>query len=124
MMNLNSCILELEKFIQHIHQIESNFDLQTSRIKPQNIAQARELFQNLRLDLEQAYRLRSTNLGEARMSEIESAFFYPAVHEAFANLTVRANSIPDEKWLHELGDMEFTLNYYLSGLRSALKQAV
>jgi hypothetical protein len=63
----------------------------------------------LKSRLEAYYGDGSTRTGQDRMSHIESAFFWPAIREAY----VRApNPVSPTTWLQSLYDVASSLRYY------------
>ncbi len=114
-MDKKICITELKGFI---NQIQSLLDLfgQQNRLFGDKKDQAQEMLKSFKKNLEVAFRTRDTVKGEKNMTEIEKRYFFPAIHEAFANLTITTNSIPNEKWKFELIDTQNTIEYYLHQL--------
>src|ERR1700733_2752915 len=65
------------------------------------VPEARDLFRTLKEELDTEYRRMDTIKGEASLSRLASAFYRPAVQDAWANSglsSVRWNSRPDHTW--------------------------
>ncbi len=110
------CISALRSLHDEIDEIFKLFDDQ-GRISRDNIPKARKLLANLKDKLKKDYKKRATAQGEADMSAIERAYYFPAIHEAWTSIHVATNSMPSRKWLEELGDAQSTISYYLHQLR-------
>ena len=59
--------------------------------------------------LECLYKKGNTEKAQDRMSEIERAFFWPAIHEAYVK---RPNLKKSSTWNEGLSDIEFYLSHY------------
>lgn len=43
------------------------------------------------------------------MTEVEAAIFYPAAHQAFADVQVAVNSTPSKRWYSDMYQMHGTI---------------
>ena len=111
------CINQLQSYCDEIDEItalldERGFAFGVKREK------AQELLTNLKKKLKDDYDSRKTNYGREQMSEVESRYFFHAIHEAHTHIYVKTNSVPSEKWRSELGVARHTINDYLWSLRN------
>jgi len=113
-MDKQECINELRSFVLEIQNI-LDF-IQTPRKSSDEKYQAQEMLKIFKNRLETAYKTRDKARTHEKLTDIEKAYFFPAVHEAFANLTIKTNSTPNEKWGFELVDTQNTIQYYLGQL--------
>lgn len=113
-MDKRECANKLQGFVEEIQNL-----LDFLQHTPKSLGkkhQAQEMLKTFKERLKIAYQIRDKASAYERMTETEKAYFFPAVHEAFANLTITTNSNPSEKWELDLIDAQNTLNYYLNQL--------
>lgn len=110
------CITHLQAYSDEIEQIFALFD-DRSFIRKGQKEKAQELLTNLKEKFKNDYKSRDTKRGEAQMTQVESAFFFPAIHEAYTSIYVKTNSRPSPKWVFELYDAQSTIKYYLHQLQ-------
>jgi hypothetical protein len=94
------------------------------RVPAAKVLEARERFRALKRELESEYRLMATVKGEAALSSVASAFYWPAIQDAWANSGisgVRWNTRPDGKWFDALYQVEFYMSYWADGLKRSEK---
>ncbi len=115
-MDKQECINELQKFIQEIQNL-LDF-LQQPRSSPEDKSQAQEMLKTFKNRLGTAYKNRDKVGVYEKMTEIEKAYFFPAVNRAFVNLKITTNSTPGNKWKFELVNAQDILNYYLKEIET------
>lgn len=67
----------------------------------------------LKIKLKSDFNIFKTNKGQAQATNDESAFYYPAVTEAYLELKVKIDAPPNEKMLQCLISGEDYISYYL-----------
>lgn len=77
---------------------------------------AQMMLKELKGNLRAEYKRGDTVKGRAQMTEAERRFYHPAVHEAYIHISVRINSVPDQKWYSDLYDAQIDIEFYLSQL--------
>lgn len=102
--------------MDQIDQIMQLFD-ERSFIRKGQKEKAQELLTNLKEKFKSDYKSRDTKRGEEQMTDVERAFFFPAIHEAYAGISIKTNSLPSPTWVFELYDAQSTIRYYLDQLR-------
>ena len=114
------CISHLQSYSNAIDEIFTLFDDRGFVLKGQK-EKAQTLLTKLKEEFKNDYKSRDTNRGDEQMSDVERRYFFPAIHEAHTSIHIKTNSIPSEKWYHELGDAQSTIKYYLYQLRDEEK---
>lgn len=90
------------------------------RVPASNVPEARDRFRALKQELDNEYRRMATVKGEAALSSVASAFYWPAIQDAWANSGVsglRWNTRPDHKWFDALYQVRFYVSYWADGLK-------
>ena len=77
---------------------------------------AQQMLKTLKELLKSDYKDGDTNRGRQRMTEIEKHYFHPAVHEAYAAIRVRWNTIPTGQWFSELYSAQINITHMLHQL--------
>ncbi len=77
---------------------------------------AQELLANLKEKFKSDCKSR-TKQGDEEMTQVEYAFFLPAIQEAYAGISIETNSTPSPTWFFELYKAQGTINYYLDQLK-------
>jgi hypothetical protein len=114
-LNSEECIKYLQEYSDKIDEITSL--ICNGRVIPGQKEKAQSLLKAFKESLQEDYHSRSILTGEKKMTRVEKSFFYPAIHEAFAIITIRYNSIPSGKWHSELYDAQYSIKYYLNDLK-------
>jgi hypothetical protein len=107
----------IKQQVQHINQL-------VKLGEPADIEIAREQFSRLKEHLRAEYRRMDTKKGEARLSDLEKAFYWAAIQDAWANTVLpqtRADWTPS-KWHDALWNVEDYVDYHLDGLRRSQEQ--
>jgi hypothetical protein len=97
------------------------------RVSAAEAEQARERFRLLKEQLESAYRSMATVRGEAALSRVASAFYWPAIQDAWANSGisgVRWDTHPHDKWFDALYEVRFYMSYWGDNLKRAEEKKV
>lgn len=110
------CIAYLQSYSDEIDQIIALFDNRGYILKGQK-ENAQALLTKLKESLKNDYKSRDTKKGEEQMTEVESACFFPAIHETYANMSIKTNSRPSPAWTFELYDAQSTIKHYLHQLK-------
>lgn len=87
-------------------------------LRGESKAQAQALLKSLKGDLEAEYRKMSTVRGRQELTEIETAYYYPTIHQTFAEISVATNTIPDGKWHSNLYGAKINITHTLHQLRA------
>jgi len=100
-LNKQQCIDNLEKYVRNIQQVIETID----NDKPT----AQELLGKLKARFKTELRTLRSVRGQEQMSEIEEAFYLPALEDAYLDgiASIRVNSMPNQRWkeiLHEADD--------------------
>lgn len=109
------CISRLQAYSDEIDQIIALFDDRGVRKGQKETAQA--LLTKLKESLKNDYKSRDTKKGEEQMTNVERTCFFPAIHEAYANMSIKTNSRPSSAWTFELYDAQSTIKHYLHQLK-------
>jgi len=110
----------LEKIEKESADIMGLFD-NSGHIPAQYIDKAQVLFKNLKDALQSEYKRMDTVRFQSSMSEIESAFYHPAIRDSWANTgvsRVRWDSRPDSRWFSVLYDVHGYMRYWRDQLSS------
>src|SRR6478672_4476836 len=96
------------EILQRFHIIEHEADrilqlfADDGQIPPEKVDQAQILFQTLKRTLGSEYKRVDKAKGRAKLSETESAYYEPAITDAWLSSGIRGilrNSRPNGKWL-------------------------
>lgn len=113
--NTEECRLGLETYSTEIEEL---MDLvkDVGSMTPAQVEKAKTQLTNLKSCLKQDAKLRDTNEGRAKMSHVEAAIYAPAVQQAFADLSITANSRPNREWFNNLYGIQVTIRHALVSL--------
>ena len=78
---------------------------------------AQALLRDLKADLEREYRAMATVRGEAELTADERAYYQPVIHQTFADIRTKWNSVPDGKWFNDLAGARISLTHMLHEMR-------
>jgi chaperonin cofactor prefoldin len=113
-----SCVASLE-------QIDADFDELRGMFKGKTLfnEDRRSAQQKLRLLKEllasEVKRLRTAERNK-RLTHIEDAYYYPAIQQTQAELSMPWNSIPDGKWNSELYGSQVSITHFLFQLKDQI----
>jgi uncharacterized ubiquitin-like protein YukD len=113
--NAEECRLGLESYsaeIKELMDLVKDIGSMTSA----QVEKAQTQLANLKSCLKRDAKLRDTNEGRARMSHVEAVIYAPAVQQAFADLSITANSRPNREWFNNLYDIQVTIQHALVSL--------
>ena len=79
---------------------------------------AQQMLKTLKDNLKNDYKTGATIQGQQRMTEAERHYFHPAVHEAYAEIHVRWNTVPNGQWLSQLYGAQSNITHMLHQLES------
>lgn len=113
--NAEECRKCLESYSSEIAEL-MELVKDSGSLTPAQIDEARTQLANLKSCLKRDYKLRDTNEGRAKMAEVEAAIYAPAVHQAFADLSISVNSRPGNEWFSELYGTQITIRDALASL--------
>jgi hypothetical protein len=113
--NAEDCRKGLESYSAEIEEL-MELVKDSALLTPAQIDEARAQLANLKSCLKRDYKLRDTIEGRAKMSEVEAAIYTPAVHQAFADLSISVNSRPGNEWFSELYGIQITIRDALTSL--------
>src|SRR3982750_915324 len=103
----------LERWHGEAERIMALFDSRGQRVEAKDQETAKVVFNGLKDELEAEYKRLSPLAVEETLSPDESAFYKPAVHEAFVALShIRKNSTPDAGWFNALDDVLICVEQY------------
>lgn len=114
------CITHLQSYLDEIDQIFALFDDRGLIVRGKK-EQAQLLLIKLKQQLKNDYKSRDTKRGEEEMTQVERAYFFPAIHKAYTSIYIKTNSRPSGKWVAELFDAQSSIKYYLYQLREETK---
>lgn len=81
-------------------------------------AKVQQMLKTLKDSLKSDYVEGRTVRRQQRMTQAETQYFYPAVHEAYADIHVRWNTVPNEQWRSELYGAQINITHVLHQLES------
>jgi hypothetical protein len=91
----DDCRAKIDELLEMCHRTEQTMN--------------KETMASLKASLKKYYKMGDTNKGSIKMSPDESAFFYPAIREAY----VRSPKLNSQKtWREGLYEIESNLRYY------------
>lgn len=79
---------------------------------------ARQLLKALKDGLRRDFKVGDSTRGQSQMTQAEKQCFYPAVHQAHAEIHVAWNSVPSGKWLSELYGAQINITHMLHDLEN------
>lgn len=112
------CVASLSSYAIEIKEILDLFN-ENGRVNREDVDEAQQRLSDLKSCLRRDHKSRATKKGELEMTEIERAFFHPAIHEAQVRIKVPTNSRPSRQWFDELYDAYSSIRYWLHGLGEA-----
>ncbi len=107
--------------LKQLHgQMQSIIDLFGERtyLVGESKTQAQEMLIKIKEKLREDYKLSSNSRRPLKMTPAEKACYFPAIEEVLANMTIKTNSIPNQKWLYDLFDAQSTIDHYLRELEN------
>jgi hypothetical protein len=112
-----SVIARLEAYNQ---RFEAILEMLRGQLPLRGVAkvEAQAKLKSLKQDLGEEFRLMSSVRGEASLTEIEKAFYAPAISQTFTEISIPTNSIPDGKWFSELYGAQMNILHTLNELRA------
>jgi hypothetical protein len=110
---LDDCRKALESYAMEIEELMTLVERAVT-LTPQEIGEARTQLGNLKSCLRRDHKLRDTYEGRAKMTQVETAVFAPAVHQVLAGLHVLVNSRSSNKWYLELYGIQITIRHALA----------
>lgn len=113
--NAEQCRRGLLSYSEEIDEL-MNLIKDTTSMTSVQIEKARTQLANLKACLKQDCRLRDTNEGLAKMTDVEAAIYAPAVQQAFADLHIKTSSRPSREWFDELYGIQITIKNALVSL--------
>ena len=114
-----ACLAKLDDLAAQIDAVLAVFGKRTRLAGPDKI-RAQELLRQLKGRLNDEYH--RTSRDRALLNWTEQTSYAPAVHEASAGISVRVNSIPDQRWFDDLGGTRFDIEFYARQLRDQLAE--
>ena len=108
--------LDFQEVQSRLAEIKEQFDsliLEIENDTP-NRMWIRDHYRELKEKLRNEFKLSQTRKGRDRASEFETTYYYPAITDAYLNLTVRTNSPPNNMMLRCLIGGEADISYRLS----------
>jgi len=105
-----------ESVLRRLNQIKGQFNWLIDEIQKDQPEKAlvKPKYGALKIKLKSDSNKFQTNKGQAQATTSESAFYYPAVTEAYLELKVKIDAPPNEKMLQCLISGEDYIAYYLS----------
>lgn len=118
-MTPEECVQRLESLTAQIDGINELFD-DNGRVDISDRRFAQVLLRKLKEEVgTESHRL-SLVRTQTTLSEVEKAYYDPAVGEANAAIRIRWNSVPRRQWQHELYDARISIDFYADMLRKQL----
>ena len=114
---------ERQTVIDRLKAYKGQFDelldlLENLPLQREDKAKAQHMLKTLKSSLRNDYRAGATVVGEQQMIEVERQYFHPAIHEAYAGIHVRWNTVPKEQWRSELYGARISITHMLDQLES------
>jgi hypothetical protein len=117
---MQACLDKLEAFSDQIGELTIFIGEKNVRRSPAKDV-ARTMMRELKERLASEDRRMSTVRGAAALSEVERAYYAPAVSEACAEISVRWTSVPGEAWMAELMGARIDIDTLAGELRRELE---
>ena len=86
------------------------------RLPQSRVGQSREMLGSIKNSLHGYYYQNRSFTARSEMLPIEQSRCFPAMQRAYYAINVRSNSRPNMKWISELYDARFEIQYYLDQL--------
>jgi hypothetical protein len=114
---------ERRSVIRRLKAYEKQFDdllglLENLPLQYEDKSRAQQMLKTLKDSLRNDYKAGDTIRGQERMTRAERQYFHPAVHEAYAEIRVRWNTVPNEQWRSELYGARINITHMLHELES------
>lgn len=112
---------EKQSVVDRLKAYKKQFDdllalLENQPLQRNDKSKAQQMLKTLKDALASDYKAGDTNRGQERMTEAERHYFHPAVHEAFAEIHVRWNTVPNDQWFSELYGAQINITHMLHQL--------
>lgn len=114
---------ESQSVIERLKAYKTQFDdllalLENLPLQRKDKIKAQEMLKTLKEALKNDYRAGDTIRGQERMTEAERQYFHPAVHEAYADIQTRWNTVPNEEWRSDLYGAQISITHMLHQLEN------
>ena len=112
---------EKQSVIDRLTAYKKRFDdllalLQNLPLERNDKTRAQQMLKTLKDSLENDYRAGDTNRGQQRMTEAERRYFHPTVHQAYAEIHVRWNTVPNDQWFSQVYGAQINITHMLHEL--------
>ena len=112
---------ERQSVIDGLKAYKKQFDdllalLENLPLQRNDKTKAQQMLKRLKDSLKNDYKAGDTIRGQQRMTEAKRQYFHPAVHEAYAEIQVRWNTVPNEQWRSELYGARINIAHMLHQL--------
>ncbi|MCU1752162.1 hypothetical protein [Pseudomonas sp. 6D_7.1_Bac1] len=115
-------IAELKRMHDDIRSLISDAD-DKSRLTVNSTASLKERLTTIKQDIKDAAKNETLSRRKASKTELEQAFFGPAVRGASSNFRMRTDTSPvSSAWARGLHEVESELSYFLYSLEAHLKK--
>lgn len=117
---MNACLAKLYRLRDQFNEI-LNLLGQKHSLRGEEKAKAQELLKALKGQLRNEYKFGSTLKGEKKMTQVEIAYYFPAVQDALNNIYVKTNSVPNGRWRSDLFSALGQIEFFIRQLESQMK---
>lgn len=119
--NLNKYLNNLEHFIELIEEIINFLHERNYKLNKNEKEHARELMKCFKDQLNSEVNSIKKIRKKVGYDDICFNNYYAGISDASIRIYKKWNSIPDEKWVHELADARYSIRHYLTILKRKLK---
>ena len=114
---------EKQSVIDRLKAYKKQFDdllalVENLPLQRKDKTKAQEMLKTLKGSLKNDYKVGATVRGQQRMTQVERQYFHPAVHEAYAEIHVRWNTVPNGQWFSELYGARINIAHMLHQLEN------
>ncbi|WP_332274898.1 hypothetical protein [Bacillus velezensis] len=119
--NLNVYINNLEYFIESIEEIINFLQVRNYKFNKNEKEYARELMKSFKDQLNTEANSIKKVRKKVGYDDICFNNYFAGISDASIRIYKKWNSVPDEKWVHELVDARYSIRHYLTILKRKLK---
>jgi hypothetical protein len=114
--NDQECIGFMTETVVQIEELMTILGETPERLPQSRVGQSREMLGSIKNSLHDYYYQNRSFTVRSEMLPIEQSRCFPAIQRAYYAINVRSNSRPNIKWISELYDARFEIQYHLDQL--------
>ncbi len=107
------CIEFMKEIAAKIEELITFLGEAPERLPRIRVAAAQVMLESIRRALRDYYYENRISGARPEMLPIERTHCFPAIHDAFRAIYVRPNKRPSARWIDELADARFEIQFYL-----------